>query len=104
MIESLFRFFESLCPMTRREASCFSRGAAIEFSPTRKRGVEVSLSSQLRRSVRFRDESYAPAGAGCLKKPFPTGLRPWLHSVAAPRLERLRSRRAATVPESPVLI
>ena len=59
----------------------FSRGAATECSPGRKPGVGVVLAHQPRRGERV----FRLYGAEIVSKENP-GLRPGLHSVAAPRL------------------
>src|SRR6266850_2254569 len=59
-----------------------SRGAATECGPGRKPGVFLSRRSQPRRGERL----FRPYGAGAPKRHLTPGLRPGLHSVAAPRL------------------
>jgi hypothetical protein len=69
-----------------------SRGAATDCSPTRERGVYRHVNCQLRRSVRFRRQILRPCRGWNSKQTISTGLRPWLQSVAAPRLRRLIPR------------
>src|SRR3989454_10023553 len=61
-----------------------SRGAAAECSPGREPGVffRHNLSPG---GAKESSESFAPPGLRC-KRQLPPGLRPGLHSVAAPRL------------------
>src|SRR3989442_7767549 len=61
-----------------------SRGAATECSPGREPGVffRHNLSPG---GAKESSESFAPPGLRC-KRQLPPGLRPGLHSVAAPRL------------------
>ena len=67
-----------------KPASVFSRGAATECSPGRQPGVGVVLEISPGGAEESED-SFAPPGLG-LAATQSTGLRPWLHSYAAPRL------------------
>src|SRR6266576_2518725 len=71
-------------------ASLLSRGAALECSPGRKPGVNSNPGSQPQRGERFEwiRGILRPYGAGTSTLFQPRGLRPRLHSYAAPRLER----------------
>ena len=68
-----------------KPAPLFSRGAATECSPGRKPGVGVVSERSPYKGRKIPKDSFAPPGLRSCRKKTP-GLRPRLHSVAAPRL------------------